>query len=73
VGSALLVLAAVLLAVPGAFVCAKGLAALRRRQIRVHGQAVEGTRARAAGGALVLYGLGMIALAALLVAVTFRS
>ncbi|HSD22579.1 MAG TPA: hypothetical protein VLC54_21185 [Anaeromyxobacter sp.] len=65
---ALLVLAAVLLAVPGAFIIAKGIAALRRRRIYVQGRDVEGARARTAGAMLVVYGLAMVAIGAVLVA-----
>ena len=66
---ALLALAALLLAVPGAFVVAKGIAALRRQRVVVHGREVGGARARTAGAMLVVYGLVMIALGAALVAV----
>jgi hypothetical protein len=65
---ALLVLAAVLLAVPGLFIVAKGVAALRRQRIYVQGRDVEGARARTAGAMLVAYGLGMVALGAVLAA-----
>ncbi len=65
---ALLLLAAVLLALPGAFIVAKGVAALRRRRIYVQGRHVEGARARTAGAMLVVYGLAMIAIGAVLVA-----
>jgi hypothetical protein len=65
--SALLVLAAALLGIPGAFIVAKGIAALRRRRIYVQGRHVEGTRARTAGAMLVAYGLAMIAIGAVLV------
>lgn len=65
---ALLVLAAALLAVPGAFIVAKGIAALRRRRIYVQGRDVEGARARTAGAMLVVYGLAMIAIGAVIVA-----
>jgi hypothetical protein len=63
---ALVLLAALLLAVPGAFVGAKGLAAMRRRLVVVQGRTVEGGRARAAGLVLVLYGAAMIAVGVVL-------
>ena len=64
---ALLVLAALLLGVPGLFVSAKGLAAVRRRSVYVQGRTVGGPRAIAAGAVLIVYGLGMIAIAVMLV------
>jgi hypothetical protein len=70
--TALVLLAALLLGLPGAFVCARGVAAVRRRRILVQGRFVEGAAARAAGTMLALYGGVMLALAAVLVAVAFR-
>ena len=62
---ALLLLACVLLAVPGLFVGAKGLAAIRRRSAVIQGRTVTGGRAIAAGLVLVGWAAGMIAFAAL--------
>ncbi len=64
---ALVLLAAGLLAVPGLFVGAKGIAAVRRRTIVVQGRPVEGRPAQVAGAVLVAYGAGMLGVAALLV------
>jgi hypothetical protein len=65
VARALLLLAAVLLAVPGLFVGAKGLAAIRRRSAVIQGRTVTGGRAVAAGLVLVGWAAGMLAFAAL--------
>lgn len=62
---ALLLLAAVLLAVPGLFVGAKGLAALRRRSAVIQGRTVTGGRAIAAGLVLVGWAVGMLAFSVL--------
>jgi hypothetical protein len=62
---ALLLLAAGLLAFPGLFVTAKGLAAIRRRSAVVQGKTVTGARAIGAGAILVGWGIGMIGFAAL--------
>ena len=62
---ALVLLAAGLLAVPGAFVSAKGAAALRRRRVLVQGRTVTGGRAVLAGLVLLGWGAGMIGFAAL--------
>lgn len=62
---ALLLLAAALLAVPGAFVTAKGVAAIRRRSAVVQGRAVRGGAAVGAGLILVAWGVGMVGFAAL--------
>jgi hypothetical protein len=72
VARALLLLACVLLAVPGLFVGAKGLAILRRRSAVVQGRTVTG--ARAIGAALVLLGwaAGMIAFAVLVLVAQAR-
>jgi hypothetical protein len=67
-GSALLLLAALLLAVPGAFIGARGLSGLRRGVVIVRGGEVRGGRARAVAVALLGYGAAMIATAALIVA-----
>jgi hypothetical protein len=67
-GSALLLLAAVLLAVPGAFIGARGLSGVRRGSVIVRGREVRGERARVVAVALLGYGAVMIALAAALVA-----
>lgn len=64
---ALVLLAALLLAVPGLFVGAKGIAAVRRRTIVVQGRPVEGRPARVAGAVLVAYGAAMVGIAAVLV------
>ncbi len=69
---ALILLAALLLAVPGFFVGAKGLAAMRRRSVVVQGREVAGQRALVAGAILVVYGLAMIGIAALLVVSQLR-
>lgn len=65
---ALLLVACVLLVVPGLFVGAKGLAAIRRRSAVVQGRTVTGGRAVAAGLVLVGWAAGMIAFAALVLA-----
>jgi hypothetical protein len=65
---ALVLLAALLLALPGLFVAAKGIAAMRRRSIVVQGRPMEGRPARAAGLVLALYGAVMVGIAAVLVA-----
>ncbi len=65
VARALLLLACVLLAVPGLFVAAKGLAAIRRRSAVVQGRTVTGARAVAAGLVLLGWAAGMIAFAVL--------
>jgi hypothetical protein len=62
---ALLLLACALLAVPGVFVGAKGLAAIRRRSTVVSGRTVTGARAVGAGLVLLGWAAGMIAFAAL--------
>jgi hypothetical protein len=65
VARALLLLACVLLAVPGFFVGAKGLAAIRRRSAVVQGRTVTGPRAIAAGLVLLGWAAGMIGFAVL--------
>jgi hypothetical protein len=69
---ALLLLAAALLAVPGVFVGAKGLAAIRTRSAVVQGRTVAGTKAIGAGLLLLGWAAGTIALAVLLLAVLVR-
>jgi len=64
---ALVLLAALLLAVPGFFVAAKGLAAVRRSTIVVQGRPVEGRPARVGGLVLAAYGAAMIGVGAVLV------
>jgi hypothetical protein len=65
VARALLLLAAVLLAVPGVFVGAKGIATIRRRSAVVQGKTVRGAAAIAAGLILVAWSVGMLGFAAL--------
>ncbi len=65
VARALLLLACALLAVPGLFVGAKGLAAIRRRSAVVQGRTVTGARAIAAGLVLLGWSAGMIGFAVL--------
>ena len=62
---ALLLLASALLAVPGLFVLAKGLAAIRRRSAVIQGRTVTGGRAIGAGLVLVGWAAGMLAFAVL--------
>jgi hypothetical protein len=69
-GSALLLVAALLLAVPGAFIGARGVSGLRRGTVIVRGGEVRGGRARVVAVALLGYGAVMIALA---VAVAARA
>ncbi len=63
---AMLLLAALLLAVPGAFISAKGVRAVRDRALVVQGRPIEGAPARVAGWVLVAYGAAMVAIGALL-------
>ncbi len=72
VAKALLVVACVLLAGPGLFVGAKGLAAIRRRSTVVQGRTVTGARAIGAGLVLVGWAAGMIGFAALVLAALSR-
>jgi hypothetical protein len=67
VARALLLLACVLLAVPGLFVGAKGLAAIRRRSAVVQGRTVTGARAIGAGLVLVGWAAAMITFAVLVI------
>lgn len=62
---ALLLLAVALLAVPGLFVAAKGLAAIRRRSAVIQGRPVKGAKAVAAGLVLLGWALGMLGFAVL--------
>jgi hypothetical protein len=71
VARALVLLAAGLLALPGLFVTVKGLATLRRRSAVVQGKTVTGARAAGAGAILVVWGLGMLGFA-VLVLLRFR-
>jgi hypothetical protein len=57
---ALLAFAALLLAVPGLFIVAKGAATIRRRAVYVQGRWEPGRKAALAGAGLVVYGLVMI-------------
>lgn len=67
---ALLAFAALLLAVPGLFVIAKGVATIRRRAVYVQGRWEPGPKAALAGAGLVVYGLVMIFMGWLLVRVS---
>ncbi len=69
---ALVLLAAALLAVPGLFVVAKGLATLRRRSAVVQGRTVTGVAAIGAGLVLVAWGVGMLGFSALVIAAQRR-
>jgi hypothetical protein len=69
----MLLLAALLLAVPGTFISAKGLRVIRDRALVVQGRPVEGAPARVAGWVLVAYGTAMVVIGAvLLLAVILR-
>lgn len=68
----LLLLACVLLAVPGVFIGAKGVAVIRRRSTLVQGRAVTGARAIGAGLILVGWAAGMLVFAALVFAAQLR-
>jgi hypothetical protein len=63
----LLLLAALLLAVPGAFIAARGLSGLRRGFVIMRGREVGGGRGRFVALALLGYGIAMMAIAATLV------
>ena len=65
VARALLLLACVLLAVPGLFVGAKGFAAIRRRSAVIQGRTVTGAGAVVAGLVLLGWAAGMIGFAVL--------
>ncbi len=62
---ALLLLACGLLAVPGLFIAAKGLSAIRKRSAVVQGRTVTGARAIGAGLVLLGWAAGMIGFAVL--------
>lgn len=70
---ALLLLACLLLAVPGLFVGARGLAVLRRRTAVIQGRTVHGGKAIGAGLVLVGWAAGMLLFAALVLAAQLRS
>jgi hypothetical protein len=63
--SALVLLACVLLAVPGLWVAAKGAFAIKRRQALVQGRTVTGAQAVFAGLILLGWAAGMLSFAAL--------
>jgi hypothetical protein len=65
---ALVILACLLLVVPGLFIAAKGLFALRRRQALVQGRTVTGAQAVLAGLILLGWAAGMLGFAALVLA-----
>lgn len=69
---ALVLLAAGLLAVPGLFVLAKGVATVRRRSAVIQGKTVTGLAAVGAGVILVAWGVGMIGFSALVIAAQGR-
>jgi hypothetical protein len=68
----LLLLACFLLAVPGLFIGAKGLATMRRRSAVIQGKTVTGVKAIGAGVILVGWAVGMIAFAVLIIAAQCR-
>jgi hypothetical protein len=65
---ALVIVACLLLAVPGLWVAAKGLFAIRRRRALVQGRTVEGAQAVFAGLILLGWAAGMLGFAALVLA-----
>jgi uncharacterized membrane protein YhaH (DUF805 family) len=65
---ALVILACLLLVVPGLFIAAKGLHAIRRRQALVQGRTVTGAQAIFAGLILLGWAAGMLGFAALVLA-----
>ena len=65
---ALVILACLLLVVPGIFVAAKGVFAIRRRQALVQGRTVTGAQAVFAGLILLGWAFGMLGFAALVLA-----
>ncbi len=69
---ALLVLAALLLAVPGVFVGAKGVASVRTRSAVVQGRTVTGAGAVGAGLVLLGWAAAMIAVGAVVLAAALR-
>jgi hypothetical protein len=72
VARALLLLACLLLVVPGIFIGAKGLAAIRRGSAVVQGRTVTGAKAVGAGLILLGWAAGMILFAVLVAAVQLR-
>jgi hypothetical protein len=71
VARALVILAALLLAVPGLFVLAKGLFAIRRRQALIHGRVVTGSQAIFAGLILLGWATFMLGFSVLVLARQF--
>lgn len=65
---ALVIVAWLLLTVPGVFIAAKGFAAIRRRQALVQGRTVTGAQAIFAGLILLGWAFGMLGFAALILA-----
>lgn len=65
---ALVLLAAALLLVPGVFIAAKGLSAIRRREALVQGRTVTGAQAVFAGLILLGWAAGMLGFAGLVLA-----
>jgi hypothetical protein len=72
VARALLLLACLLLVVPGIFIGAKGLATIRRGSAVVQGRTVTGAKAVGAGLILLGWAAGMILFAALVALVQLR-
>jgi hypothetical protein len=72
VARALLLLACLLLVVPGVFIGAKGLATLRRGSAVVQGRTVTGAKAVGAGLILLGWAAGMILFAALVALAQLR-
>jgi hypothetical protein len=70
---ALVLLACFLLIVPGVFIAAKGLFAIRRRQALVQGRTVTGAQAVFAGLILLGWAAFMLGFAALVMARWIRS
>ena len=73
VARALLLLACLLLAVPGLFVGAKGVSAIRKRSAVVQGRTVTGAKAIGAGLILLGWAAGMLLFAALVVTAQLRK
>lgn len=69
---ALVLLAALLLVVPGLFIAAKGAFAIRRRSALVQGRTVTGGQAIFAGLILLGWAAGMLGFAALILARQIR-
>jgi hypothetical protein len=68
VARALVILSSLLLAVPGLFIFAKGLFAIRRRETLVQGRVVTGGKAVLAGLALLGWATFMLGFAVLVLA-----